>query len=152
MTGMYTADPYRGKTCPFTIKCWSDDKTDCWQSRICYRAACSICGAAYTGTSGHSLHKRTVEHMEAVRRGDHNNALSKHFLISHPDTNTKDPDAILFKVSVLSRRASNLERYIEEGILIEEALIEDKDEQLNSRGEWGRMSTRRLTVQHTTQR
>ena len=71
---------------------------------------------------------------------------------SHPDINTKAPDVILFKVTVLSRRASNLERYIEEGIFIEEALIEDKDEQLNSRGEWGRMSTRRLTVQHTTQR
>ena len=114
MAGLSKADPFRDKVCPFYNQCWTSEKTDCWQTRTCYRATCCLCGAQYTGTSGHSIHKRTIEHMEAVRRRDSNNALAKHYIISHPSINTKDCDEILFKVEVLSKRISNLERYIEE--------------------------------------
>ena len=82
--------------------------------------------------------------------GSASNGMAKHFKISHSDINTKTSQSVLFTTEIISRRTSNLERYIEEGILIEEAVIENKDH-LNSKGEWGRMSTKRLTVQNTTE-
>ena len=146
IAGLTKSDPFRSYICPFNDVCWTTPKTDCWKTRTVYRASCCICGAQYTGTSGTSLHKRTWEHMDAVRRGDSSNAMSKHFQINHPDTNTRDPCQQLFKVEILASKESNLDRYITEGIWIEDSIKEDKVPQLNSKGEWGRVNTRRLTV------
>ena len=145
IAGLNKADPYRSSNCPFQENCWTTPKTDCWKARTVYRITCSQCGAQYTGTSGASLHKRTWEHMDALRRGDKANAMAKHYLISHPTT-IRDLSTQLFKVEIVDTNSSNLERYIAEGLAIEDAVKDAKVPQLNSKGEWGRVSTRRLTV------
>ena len=86
--------------------------------------------------------------MEAVRRGDSNNAISKHFLNDHPNSRTSGER--LFKVEILDRMESNLDRYIAEGIHIEDAILGGEANQLNSKGEWGRVSTKRITVVDNT--
>ena len=53
----------------------------------------------------------------------------------------------LFSVKILGSRSVNMERYIEEGVWIEEAVKMNKVSQMNSKGEWGRVNTRRITVQ-----
>ena len=145
LLGLNKADPYRSYNCPFNDSCWSAPKADCWKSKTVYRITCLLCGSQYTGTSGTSLHKRTKDHMDALRRGDKSNAMAKHFLGQHPDTN-RDLNTQLFKVEVIEARKSDLERYIAEGIHIEDAVKEDRIPQLNSKGEWGRVSTKRITV------
>ena len=147
IAGLSKPDPFRNKSCPFTDQCWCTPKTDCWQTRTVYRIICCTCEAQYTGTSAHSVHKRTWEHMAALRRGDQSYAIAKHYHISHQNVNTRDTNVQLFKVEVLSRKESNLERFISEGIWIEDSIKEGIQEQLNSKGEWGRISTKRLTVQ-----
>ena len=83
--------------------------------------------------------------MDALRRGDKANAMAKHYLISHPTT-IRDLSTQLFKVEIVDTNSSNLERYIAEGLAIEDTVKDAKVPQLNSKGEWGRVSTRRLTV------
>ena len=77
--------------------------------------------------------------MAALRRGDQSYAIAKHYHISHQNVNTRDTNVQLFKVEVLSRKESNLERFISEGIWIEDSIKEGMKEQLNSKGEWGRI-------------
>ena len=72
-----------------------------------------------------------------MRRGDGSNALAKHFKISYGDLNTRTTDIVLLTTESLSRRTSNLE----EGILIKEAVILNRDH-LNSRGEGGECQLR----------
>ena len=150
IAGLSKPDPFRTNSCPFPDKCWCTQKTDCWQARTVYRITCNTCGAQYTGTSAHSVHKRTWEHMEALRRGDQSNAISKHHSISHPEIDPRTNNTQLFKVEVLDRKLSNLERYIAAGIWIEDLIIEGNTGQLNSEGEWGCINTRRLTIQDNT--
>ena len=149
LLGLNKADPFRNYSCPFQESCWTTRKTDCWKTKTVYRIICSLCGSQYTGTSGASLHKRTWEHMAALRRGDNTNAMAKHFMISHPTT-PRDLYTQLFEVETVESRQSNLERYITEGITIEDSIKEAKVPQLNSKGEWGRVSTKRLTVADRT--
>ena len=146
MAGLNKPDPFRSSLCPFEDECWCSKETDCWKTRTIYRITCCLCGSQYTGTSGHTLHKRIFEHMNAVRRKDTKNAISKHFISQHQYVNTTTSEEQLFKATILSRKDSNLERYISEGVWIEEAVKQAEVEQLNSRGEWGRVSTKRLTV------
>ena len=130
--------------CPFSKKCWSDEKTDCWQSRVIYQLSCIICGAIYTGTTACSIHKRTLQHQEGLKRGDTSNPMAKHFKINHPERDTSIDQ--LFKATIIDTRLSNLERYISEGICIEDSILDNKAPQLNSKGEWGRIQTKRLVV------
>ena len=112
-----------------------------------YRVKCKICGALYTGTTGTSIHKRTITHMEAVKGGDRSNPISKHFLIEHREVRMVDGGEALFSVKILGSRSVNMERYIQEGIWIEEAVNVNRVGHMNSKGEWGRVNTRRITVQ-----
>ena len=136
MSGLAKGDPFRGQECPFNIKCWSVQKADCWKQRIVYRLECTQCGVQYTGTSGHSLHKRLREHMDAMRRGDLKYAMAKHYNLDHPLINIRTTGDQLFRGELLSQpTASNMERYILEGLCIEDALMENSAPQINSRGE-----------------
>ena len=147
MAGIGVADPFRIIRCPFEEKCWVGSGVDCWKTRVVYRIVCGICGAEYTGTTGTSLHKRTITHMEAVKRGDRSNPISKHFLIEHREVRMVEGGEAMFSVKILGSRSVNMERYIEEGVWIEEAVKMNKVSQMNSKGEWGRVNTRRITVQ-----
>ena len=82
--------------------------------------------------------------MASLRRGDNNNSMAKHFSIEHPEMDrTTDK---LFTSSVVDRDEKNLNRYILEGLVIEDNILINNNTQLNQRGEWGRITTRRLTV------
>ena len=43
----------------------------------------------------------------------------------------------------------NLQRYVEKGVWIEEGVKEGRGPEMNSKGEWGRVSTRRIGVLDT---
>ena len=55
----------------------------------------------------------------------------------------------MFEMEILGGRASNMERYIEEGVWIEEGVTEGRGAEMNSKGEWGRINTRRIGVLDT---
>ena len=116
---------------------------DRWRARVVYRVVCLICGKGYMGTTGGSLHKRVREHMGALRRGDCGNAVGKHFPNEYAGVDTEEVVAPLFVVEILRGRASSMERYIEEGV------TEGKGAEMNSKGEWGRINTRRIGVLDT---
>ena len=52
-------------------------------------------------------------------------------------------------MKILGSRMSNLERFVDEGVWIEEGVLDGKGAELNSKGEWGRISTRRVGVLDT---
>ena len=84
LTGLARTDPFRVLKCPFVgEECWVKDGVDCWRTRVVYLVTCLLCGQGYRGTTGHSLHKRSHEHMKAVRNGYVTNAMGKHFNNKH---------------------------------------------------------------------
>ena len=147
LAGLGRADPFRVIRCPWEVKCWVKEGIDCWKTRVIYVVVCKICGAEYRGTTATSLHKRTRTHMEAVKRKCTQNAVSKHFLIKHSDVDMDEEGEALFQVKILGSKMVNMERFIEEGIWIEEGVMEGRVDQMNSKGEWGRVNTRRITVE-----
>ena len=107
---------------------------------------CNLCDAFYIGTTGHTAHKRGMEHIKALQKGNKEYAMTKHFIEDHPQINKEDEG--LITLSIRDRtRTSNLDRYISEGYIIEEASkAANRGKQVNSRGEWSRISMKRLTV------
>ena len=132
--------------CPFEEKCWIKEGQVCTRATTVYEVRCSKCTAVYTGTTGHSVHKRGWEHIRALKGNNMTYAITKHFSLDHPEVDRNEER--LFELRIIDKtRTSNLERYISEGIKIEEAnLARGGGKQLNSRGEWGRVSIKRLTV------
>ena len=73
-------------------KCNTNSEMDCRQARVVYRAECKIfkmdpnClkDSVYIGTSGCTLHKRTLEHQSLTAKPT-NNAQSKHHWSKHPN-------------------------------------------------------------------
>ena len=71
--------------------------------------------------------------------------MSKHWTISHGEEDRASWERP-FSMRILEAGfGSNLERYIQEAMAIK-TLAEGEGEALNSKGEWGRVSLRRLTV------
>ena len=130
----------RGHTCN------TDSEHDCRSARIVYKAICQHCESGgqetqYIGTSGRSLHSRTLEHMSEVRRRSSNNAQAKHHWTSHP---AEEPS---FKTQIVRGGIYfNIERQIHESIEIEEASLNDNVNLLNQRSEWGNRGLVRLVV------
>ena len=87
----------------------------------------------YVGNTGRSLHGRAIQHMGGLRRGDEGNALYKHCIEEH--MNTERPE---FVMKVISRHRTNLHRMISEGLAIERVRSDDPRSLLNSKAEWGR--------------
>jgi hypothetical protein len=84
----------------------------------------------YLGITGRSLHMRMTEHLDAVKRGDMKYALARHMAEAHND----DPSPPKFKMKLISRHKSNLEKAVTEGILI---VKQDQEYLLNKKNEWG---------------
>ena len=147
LRGMAKPDPFLGGGCQFPETCGVDPKQTCWHQRVVYSLECSECGALYVGTTGHTLHKRCLEHDKAVRRGDKTNSMSKHFLAEHPETD-KNQEGHLFKAKVIGAPniQHNIVRYITEATTIEDKVNTGDSEVVNSRGEWGRIQLKRLGV------
>ena len=120
----------RGHTCN------TDPENDCRSARIVYRATCQHCESRgqdtqYIGTSGRSLHSRTLEHMAEVRNRSSRNAQSKHHWAVHP---AEEP---FFKTQVIRGGIFfNVERQIHESIEIEEASQNENVKLLNQRSEF----------------
>ena len=85
--------------------------------------------------------------MAAFRKRDCRNAVGKHFHNHHAGLDVGGL-APAFDVEILGGWSSNMERYIGEGVWIEEGVTGGGAE-MNSKGEWGRINTRRIGVLDT---
>ena len=102
---------------------------------------------AYVGTSGHTVHKRAVEHAQSVWRRDGKSALSKHHKYKHPEVTFDTPSDIseMFEASVIKNCFKfNTQRYISESLEIEKVNNDPHTVLLNNRSEWGNNKVRRL--------
>ena len=89
--------------------------------------------AVYVGTTGHSTHKRNLEHLAALNRRQRTHALTRHHMTKHANI---EPD---FKTKNIKGHVKfNLDRYIFEGLTIEKHARDESIDLLNQRGEWGR--------------
>ena len=106
--------------------------------------------SSYFGTSGHSAHKRALEHLNALRKGNTSYAITKHYMNEHPEVNLKtQQDLMSFKVICPSIKF-NLNRFITEALAIEKMeSYRDNVKILNSKTEWGCGRLRRLAVINT---
>ena len=110
-----------------------------------YKIQCNICIKAYIGTNAHSCHKKQVEHAAGLRRVDSKYAVVKHLQRDQPDVDWNAPG--LYTTTVLEQAPnSNMERYLQEAINIENRVEEDANMMLNCRGEWGLIATKRFTT------
>ena len=131
--------------CVFPKPCNVDQETDCTRPRVVYRVDCLNCRdatgdqASYIGTSGFSLHKRQMEHLGEIRRGQQSNSMAKHHKLSHRGL---DPQ---FQSTILRGGIQyNLDRYILEAYNIEQTKQNPNVVLLNQRGEWGNRGLPRL--------
>ena len=104
------------------------------RSRVVYLVTCLLCGQGYRGTTGHSLHKRSCEHMYAVRKGNVANAVGKHFHNEHPGVGREEGGPQVFRVEILGGCRGNLERFVEEGVFIEEGVKEGRGRRSTPKG------------------
>ena len=167
--GLFKADPFRRKGCPFDRTCGIGGRGSCTQQKAVYELKCKICMdlkelegengiregergvaiATYRGQSGCSSHKRCIEHIDAIRRGDRCSGMGEHIREAHPEVDMTRQD--LIEMSILQHRPKNMERGIAEAILIEELEQDDRSITTNRKSEWGRMTIRRLAIQESTQ-
>ena len=124
-------------------ECWIDGDHHCGDSRVVYEVRCENCRdgtvAKYVGTSGFSTHKRIKEHSNDVKNRRVTNALAKHHSNKHREV------APNFKAKPLRMGVKfNLDRYITEALLIEEAHQDPNVDLLNNRSEWGQRGVPRV--------
>ena len=142
-------DPFIINECNYIEKCDSDQNTDCSKSNVVYRVTCMLCKendikSVYTGTTGCSLHKRLIEHSNAVNNQDSKNAMYKHMSGKHPGAEPK------FSTMVLDRQKFNMQRYISESLYIESSTKEEGTLVMNSKSEWGRQKLTRIKIVDNT--
>ena len=152
--GLRKGDPFRkmGDPCPFPQMCLADGKTNCESQRVVYRLQCEVCEeqgkhTAYLGTTGHSFHKRTAEHLYDLTHGVLRNPLTRHFRNEHPDVVVGEGRGLVAgRVVGEGSIKYNLDRFLREALEIEEATEDRGTEMLNGRGEWGRVTLTRLAI------
>ena len=146
LRGIFKTQKFTGEgSCHMGAKTCNVEPThDCRQSRVVYKATCLICQrqgriSLYFGTTGCTLHKRTLEHQEETMRKSTKNAQSKHHWGERP---TEDPE---FETTIVEYpHRFNLERYISESIQIEGAKLDPSVNLVNQRSEWGHTGVVRL--------
>ena len=124
-------------------ECNIEEENHCSDSRVVYEIRCDNCNdarvAKYIGTSGFSTHKRMIEHQKEIRSKRQSNSLYKHHEMNHTDLEPR------FKSKPLRRGIKfNLDRYITEALLIEEANMDPNVDLLNNRSEWGQRGVPRV--------
>ena len=145
-SGLKKADPFKEMDCQFEHQCPMKPGQDCMAARGTYKLTCQVCGEAYYGTTGHTLHKRISEHVEALRGGNQRFSVAKHFQERHPEVGSGlDTYPVVAERVGASGIKSNLRRYVTEAIRIEEAQ-KGGEGLMNARGEWGRVALRRLDI------
>ena len=127
-------------------ECNTDKDHDCRSARVVYKAVCINCETAgqetqYIGTSGRSLHSRTVEHMALINSRSNGNAQSRHNWDAHPNLNPN------FRRQLIRGGIHfNVERFIHESLEIEDARSNNDIQLLNQRSEWGQRGLVRLAA------
>ena len=132
-------------------KCSIAEDDNCRVSRGIYKISCKKCednpntnNMVYIGTSGHSVHKRNLEHLDDLRRKSMRSAITKHHLQNHRG---EDPEFVTTVVKGGVR--FNLDRFITEAIEIETHNFTPGIRVLNSKSEWGHRGLPRLVVDDT---
>ena len=128
-------------------KCPVVPEQRCTGARMVYQLQCNLCGAIYLGTSGHTLHKRSLEHLEAVLKGNQGYAMGKHYAAEHPQW-TPGVDGHQFPFTSKLVKGPNIQGNIQR-YLTEALLIRDKEKTktiLNGKAEWGRTTLKRLAI------
>ena len=143
--------PVRAKgnqQCGFSTKCNIEKGENCQTARYVYQVECLNCQeenrprkALFVGTSCHSCHKRQMEHLAALNRRQRSNAMAKHHLAEHRNSAPKFQSK-----PVRGPMTYNLDRFILEGLLIEQNCQNPEVFVLNQRGEWGGGGLVRLAV------
>ena len=91
--GLAKNDNFGGKgSCHMgPVPCNTDQEQDCRASRAVYRAECIRCleedkekPGVYIGTTGRSIHSRTIEHMKSATNRHSNNPQGRHHWNEHP--------------------------------------------------------------------
>ena len=155
MGGKYVSDGlsksvnFRGqKGCVFIPKCNVDSDKDCRVSRLVYEVECNRCTsdptakkALYTGTSGHVLHKRQLEHVGEISRHQASNALFKLHEQMH-----QGQDTDFTSRSTRGNIQYNLGRFILEAHKIEMNHRNQDVQIMNNRSEWGNRGLPRLVI------
>ena len=147
--GLSKSVNFRGqKGCVFIPKCNVDSEKDCRVSRLVYEVECNRCTsdptakkALYTGTSGHVLHKRQLEHKGDIRRKQASNALSKPHELMHQGL---EPD--FTSRPIKGNIKYNLDIFILDAHRIEQANRNPNLNVMNCRSEWENRGLHRLTV------
>ena len=121
--------------CLHQDKCLVDDSKRCGGARIVYKAICNDCPETdgtrpqYIGTTGHSLHARSLAHHKDVKAKKLANSLAKHNSKFHPETSIS---AQRYKFHQMSAHPKNLER-----LLTEAYWIHNSSNIMNSKAEYG---------------
>ena len=121
-----------------------EERGGCQTSRVTYTFKCLLCGWEYHETTGHTIHHRGKQHLEALRGGNTAYGITKHFQLKHPEWDgVQQP----FTISARGRGGiqSHLERYVTEAVAIETRKREGAS-LMNSRGEWGLAKLTRLGI------
>ena len=136
------------KGCQYSEKCLISQDQDCRVVRAIYRIICKTCEArdgqkfVYIGTTGFSIHKRMMEHINCARTKNVKNALGKHSALHH-----EGEVSVEFETEILQGGMKyNLERFILEAIEIEEGRNNPAYTIMNSRSEWGGRGLPRIQV------
>ena len=130
--------------CPYPTKCIVEDKCNCSTPNSIYRWDCFLCGEdtrprVYIGTTSFYLHKRILEHLNDIVRGNmEGSAIAKHLVQEH---NGMDP---AFRCRTVATEEQTLRRYVQE------ALILDRSRRdcilMNRRSEWGMLKLPRIQL------
>ena len=100
-----------------------------------YKDICNDCPESdgskpqYVGTTGHSLHARSMTHLKDIKAKKLANSLAKHNVKFHPETSTS---AERFNFHQMSAHPKNLERYLTEAYW-----IQNSSNIINSKAEYG---------------
>ena len=96
----------------------------------------------YIGTSGRSMHARSLDHMTAINKLDSKNAMARHIMEKH----SEDIDKPTFTMKPLSNHLHTLNRYTAESIYIEKQI---QHLSMNGKTEWGRGKSIRIDIKTT---
>ena len=144
LAGLLRADPMRSNDCQWEEgKCPVAAEKTCLISRVVYSLKCTACGATYIGTTGLTLHARGLQHLEALINGDNGYPMTKHYGKDHPGVAVDKGSLVITPLT--GHISDNSRRFTGEAVAIAKASREGKM-LLNSKGEWSRVSIRRLTV------
>ena len=124
LSGLARAENFGGNTgCHMGNECLIHDEADCRVSRAIYEVTCQICerdptakSAKYIGTTGRTVHARSLEHSQAIISKSDKNPMSKHHQSTHEN------ETVDFTTKILSGGVRfNLDRFIGEALAIESA-------------------------------